>query len=78
MLDEYPYLALLCQLEDYIPFMLEDEIIYIIFVGLLPSPECVARWDIQKARRESEIGEIFALADARQREKLAKNSQIGF
>lgn len=76
--NDYPYLAVLCQLEEYIPYMLAEEIIYIIFIGSIPSPESLTRWEIMRVRDERKIEQEFTLAASRQREKLAKNLQMDF
>ena len=65
------HLMLLQQLEGYIPYMLEEEIIYIIFVGYLPSADCIPRWEMMKSSREAVIERRFG--EARERQKLQKN-----
>ena len=69
------HIGLILQLEEYIPFMLDEEIFYIIFTGSLPSAECVSRWEVLRVRRESELERRFSEARASQDKKLAKNSR---
>ena len=40
---DFDNLVLLSRLEEYIPYMLEEELFYIILAGTLPSPESVTR-----------------------------------
>lgn len=77
-MDGYKGLVILQQLEEYIPFMLEEEIIFIIFVGSIPSADCVTRWELERQRKASVRQAIFDSVRERQRQKLAKNSQMTF
>ena len=72
---DFRNLIFLQQLEEYIPYMLEEELIYIIFVGSLPSAESLARWDYLKTVKESAINSRFARANEWQR--LQKNCKCG-
>ena len=44
-MDVYPVanLYLLSQLEEYLPYMLEEEILFVIFVGSIPSSDSLPR-----------------------------------
>ena len=69
----YNGLSILRQLEEYIPYMLEDELIFIIFEGAIPSADCIKRWEYRRIAKENRIEQAFK--KARKREELAKNLQ---
>ena len=70
----YRGISILRQLEEYIPYMLEDELIYIIFEDAIPSAESIMRWECLRIARRNRIDNAFK--KAQKREELAKNLQM--
>ena len=73
-MDVYPLanLYLLSQLEEYLPYMLEEEILFVIFVGSLPSADSLPRWELARRRKEREIMRRIDSAMALQKTKTCK------
>ena len=66
-------LALLEALEEYIPYMSEDEVAGILFGGEEPDAVTVWGWEVRRATRRAILARQFREAERRQ--KLLKNCE---
>ena len=52
-------LSLLGFLEDYLPYMTEDEVAEILLYGIVPDGMKIAVWDIRRRQREEMLYGMF-------------------
>ena len=78
---DFDNLVLLSRLEEYIPYMLEEELFYIIFAGTLPSPESVTRWERERSAAsgpvESRLREALLRQESRKNRRRGDNPAEG-
>lgn len=60
-------LSLLEALEEYLPYMSDDEIRAILFYGIEPDALTVWGWEVRKSARCSEVARRFREAYGRQK-----------
>ena len=60
-------LSLLAALEEYLPYMSDDEIREILFFGIEPDALTVWGWEVRKSARRSEVARRFREAYGRQK-----------
>ena len=60
-------LSLLWALEEYIPFMSDDEIMHILLCGEEPDALTVWGWEVRKSVRDARLARAFRDAQTRQK-----------
>ena len=60
-------LSLLAALEEYLPYMSDDEIREILFFGIEPDALTVWGWEVRKSARREDIARRFREAYGRQK-----------
>ena len=55
-------ILLLLELEPYIKYMSEEDIMLILFFSELPHPTSIALWEMMRAKEERERNAIFVKA----------------
>lgn len=60
-------LSLLAALEEYLPYMSEEEIRAILYYGMEPDSLTVWGWELRKTARRSELARRFRDAYGRQK-----------
>ncbi len=72
-------LSLLCFLEDYLPYMTEEEVAGILLYGFVPDGMQIAVWDIRRRQREEMLDGMFNDAFLSEKEsKTAEKPQQNF